>query len=184
MHGVPEIGHMRYLCVSTLSNAILRPSFRRTPGQWALASCLQLHSLFSGACGLWALSDHLSGPCRVLPAGLFTDPKPHGGMNGELRPKLPEPLCRGVFLGSEIDTRSPRKCGGEMCSEGRLPGSTNYCLWNLAKLSPPPKKKSSFLLCKIFNKMSTSQGCEGQRRNSHRAESLAHSLQMVAVANF
>lgn len=103
IHGVPDISHMRYLYVSTLLNAILRPSIRRAPGQWALAGCLQPHSLFSGACGLCALSGHLSvstGPCAAYP---LTSPKPHDGMNGEWRPEMPKPLCRGVFLSSKMN---------------------------------------------------------------------------------
>lgn len=142
---------MRYLYVSTSSNAILRPSLRRAPGQWALAGCLQPHSLFSAVCALCALAGHLSGPVGICTAGPLTAPKPRGGVNGRLRLKMPEPLCKGVFLSSEV-TRRPGSVGTNCVgSEGKLRGSTNYWLWDLDKLLAP-KNILSFLICKICNK--------------------------------
>lgn len=81
------------------------------------------------------------GPC---PAGSFTDPKPHGGMNGELRPQMPEPLCKGVFFKSEIDNQEAWKVRISVWvlkADCLVPPVTDCGTWIS---SFPPKEKSSF----------------------------------------
>ena len=176
--GVPEISHMKYLCVSTSSNAILRPSFRRAPGQWALAGCLNLHSLFSGAYGVCALAGFLS----VLHRALYCWPPQcswavvvwMGDWGGR---------CLSHFVGSvpqKWDNQEAWEVWGQSVWALRtdclvLPGCGTW----LSSL--PIRRSSVFSFVRSVTRMPTSQDCcEGCWLNSQKAKSLAHCLQMVA----